>query len=137
LIVIIIMVGLLAATATVKYGSYASSANVRTALDQVAADLRFIQCRAMAAYSSTPSAALRSATFSSGANTYNLGGQVKSLPSGVTLSISSPLTITFNSLGEYPMPNFPTATCSTLTLNCRGMTYSMRIYAVSGDVEAY
>jgi Tfp pilus assembly protein FimT len=132
LIVIIIMVGILAAVVAMKSGFLTSGPNVRIALDQVVGDLRFIQCRAMAAYSSTPTAALRSATFLNGANTYNLGGQVKSLPSGVTVSIGSALTVTFNSLGEYN-----TTANGVLTLRSGGSTGSIMIYMTSGDVEAY
>ena len=124
LIVIIVIAGILAATVGMKYGSYASGTNLRTAIDQVASDLRFIQCRAMAGFYST------TVTFQTGASTYNLAGQVKTLPSGVT--ISSGLTVTFNSLGEYN-----TTTNGDLTLNSRGSTGSVRIYATSGDVEAY
>jgi Tfp pilus assembly protein FimT len=124
LIVVIIIVGILAAIVGMKSGWLTSGTNLRMALDQVAGDLRFIQCRAMAGFYST------TVTFQTGANTYNLAGQVKTLPSGVT--ISSGLTVTFNSLGEYQ-----TTTNGALTLNSRGMTNSVKIYAVSGDVEAY
>jgi prepilin-type N-terminal cleavage/methylation domain-containing protein len=127
LIVVILIVGIVAATAGMKYGSFATSTNLRTALDQVAADLRFIQCRAMAGFYST------TVTFQTGASTYNLSGQAKTLPSGVT--ISSGLTVTFNSLGEYYNPS--TTADAILTLNSRGSTGSVKIYATSGDVEAY
>ena len=130
LIVIIIMVGVLAATVSMKFGSLASGTNLRTAIDQVAGDLRFLQCRTMAVYSGTPPTTLRSVTFLTGGTTYDLGGQVKSLPSGVT--INSPLTVTFNSLGEYA-----STADGTLTLKSGSMTYSIKIYAVSGNVEAY
>jgi prepilin-type N-terminal cleavage/methylation domain-containing protein len=130
LIVVVFMVGLVAVTAGMKYGSFGSSANLRTAIDQVAGDLRFLQCRTMAVYSTTPPPTLRSVTFPAGGTTYNLGGQVKSLPTGVTMSISPGLTVTFNSLGEC-------TTGAILTLNSRGSTGSVKIYAISGDVEAY
>ena len=136
LIVIIIMVGIVTATVAMKYGSFSASTNLRMAIDQVAADLRFIQCRAMAAYSGTPSVASRSATFLNGANTYNLGGQIKSLPSGVSINNTSntDLTVTFNSLGEYN-----TTIDAALTLNFHGSTAtgSVKISAISGNVEAY
>ena len=66
LIVIIIMVGVLAATVGMKFGSLASGTNLRTAIDQVAGDLRFVQCRAMAVYYTTPAPTLRSVTFLAG-----------------------------------------------------------------------
>ncbi len=133
LIVIIIMVAILAAIAGMKYGSFAKSANLRTAIDQVAADIRFLQSRTMATMAYTTGVTYtNTVSFPAGGTTYNLGGQVKSLPSGVTLSIASTLTVTFNSLGEYN-----TTTNGTLTLNSRGSTGSVKIYATSGDVEAY
>lgn len=130
LIVIIVIVGVLAATVGTKFGPLAYRMDLRTAIDQVAGDLRFLQCRAMAVYSTTPPTTLRSGTFLAGGTTYNLGGQAKMLPSGVT--INSGLTVTFNSLGEYP-----STTDAFLTLNSRGLTGSIKIYAISGDVEAY
>ena len=129
LIVIIIMVGILAAVVGMKYGSFTASGNLRTAADQVAADLRFLQSRSMASLYSTGTV-ISIATFPAGASTYNLGGQVKSLPAGVI--ISNALTVTFNSLGEYN-----TTTDATLMLNSRGSTGNVKIYAISGDVEAY
>ena len=130
LIVVIIMAGILVATVGMRFGSLGSGTNLRVAIDQVAGDLRFVQCRAMAGYNTTPTATLRRVTFLAGGTTYDLGGQVKRLPSGVT--INSPLTVTFNSLGEYA-----STADSALTLKSGSMTYSIKIYAVSGNVEAY
>jgi type II secretory pathway pseudopilin PulG len=129
LVLVIVMAGALAVTVGIKFGSLGSSANLRTAIDQVAGDLRFLQCRAMASLYSTGTV-INVVTFPSDANTYNLGGQVKSLPTGVI--ISNGLTVTFNSLGEYN-----TTTDAVLRLNSRGSTGSVKIYAISGDVEAY
>jgi type II secretory pathway pseudopilin PulG len=130
LVLVIVMAGALAVTVGIKFGSLGSSANLRTAIDQVAGDLRFLQSRTMAVYSTAPPPTLRSVTFPAGGNTYNLGGQEKRLPSGVT--ISSGLTVTFNSLGEYPY-----ATNAVVVLNSRGLTGGITIYAISGDVEVY
>ena len=130
LIVVIVMVGLLAATAAVKFGNITSTSNLRTAMDQVAADLRFLQCRTIANMSSTGATYTNTASFPAGANTYFLGGQVKNLPVGVT--INNGLNVTFNSLGEYQ-----TNANGTITLNSRGVTGSIKIYAVSGEVETY
>ncbi len=131
LIVVIVMIGALAATVSVTYGPLASSVGLRTAVDQVAGDLRFLQSCAMASYNSTGGqCASRSGTFPTGQRTYNLGGQIKSLPPGVT--ISSGATVTFNSLGEYA-----STTDTTLTFKYGNATSSVKIYAVSGDVEAY
>ena len=130
LVLVMIMAGVLAATVGMKSGWLTSGSNLRTAIDQVAGDLRFLQSRTMAVYEGTPSPTLRSVTFPAGGKTYNLGGQVKSLPSGVT--INSGLTLTFNSLGEYNA-----GTDATLTLNSGGLTRTIKIYAISGDVEAY
>ena len=129
LIVIIVVVGVLAATVAVKFGPLAYRTNLRMAIDQVAGDLRFLQCRAMASLYTTGTVS-NTVSFPTGGTTYNLGGQEKRLPSGVT--INSGLTVTFNSLGEYP-----SATDATVTLNSRGLTGSIKIYAISGDVEAY
>jgi prepilin-type N-terminal cleavage/methylation domain-containing protein len=132
LIVVMVMVGVLAATVGMKSGWLTSGTNLRRAIDQVAGDLRFIQCRTMAVYSGTAVPTLRSVTFPAGGTTYNLGGQVKSLPSGVTMSISPGLTVTFNSLGEYQ------ATANTnLVLKSGSLTGGITIYAISGNVEAY
>ena len=133
LIVVIVLVGLLAVVASMKSGWLTSGSNLRMALDQVASDLRFLQCRTMATMSST-GAYTNTASFASGANTYYLGGQVKNLPSGVT--ISNALTVTYNSLGEYYNTTV-NPTDAILTLNSQGLTGTIKIYAVSGDVEAY
>jgi prepilin-type N-terminal cleavage/methylation domain-containing protein len=130
LIVVMVMVGVLAATVGMKSGWLTSGTNLRMAIDQVAGDLRFIQCRTMATMAYTGASYTNTVSFPAGANTYNLGGQAKSLPSGVT--ISSGLTVTYNSLGEY----YP-GTDAILTLNSRGLTGSIKIYAISGNVEAY
>ncbi len=129
-LVMVIILGILVATAAVKYGAYATTANLRTAVDQVAADLRFLQCRTMANMSSTGATYTNTAFFPTAGKTYLLGGEVKRLPSDVT--ISNGLTVTFNSLGEYQA-----TTNGTLTFGSNGRTYSIVIYAVSGDVEAY
>ncbi len=130
---IIIMVGILAAIAGMKSGWLTSGYNLRMAMDQVAGDLRFLQCRTMATMAYTGASYTNTVLFPAGETTYYLGGQVKSLPSGVTLSINSPLTVTFNSLGEYN-----TTANGTLTLKSGGSTYSIQIYATSGNVvEAY
>ena len=125
LIVVVVMAGVLAVAIGMNYGPLASSANLRTAVDQVVGDLRFLQSRAMATLTTF------TASFPAGTNTYNLGGQTKSLPSGVTISNGSGLTVTFNSLGEYP-----NAGDAAITLNSRGTTSSVIIRGISGDVEA-
>ena len=96
LIVIIVMVGILAAVVGMRSGWVTSGTNLRMAIDQVAGDLRFLA--APWPLWLTRRNVHEPGTFPNGANTYNLDGQVKSLPSGVT--ISSGLTVTFNSLGE-------------------------------------
>jgi prepilin-type N-terminal cleavage/methylation domain-containing protein len=130
LVVVMVMVGVLAATVGMKSGWLTSGTNLRMAIDQVAGDLRFIQCRTMAVYSTAPPTTLRSATFPAGGNTYNLGGQEKRLPSGVT--INAGLTVTFNSLGEYQA-----AANTNLVLKSGSLTGGITIYAISGNVEAY
>jgi len=130
LITIIVMVGILSTVVGMKSGWLTSGSNLRMALDQVAGDLRFLQCRAMATMAYTGATYTNTASFPNGANTYYLGGQVKSLPSRVT--VSSGLTVTYNSLGEYN-----TTTDAILTLKSQGVTGSIKIYAVSGNVEAY
>ena len=132
LIVITLVIGILAVTIGMKFGPLAYKTNLRTAIDQVAGDLRFLQCRTMAVYSATAYPTLRSVTFPAGGTTYDLGGQAKSLPSGVTINVIGGLTVTFNSLGEYA-----STADAILTLNSRGQTSTIKIYAVSGDVEAY
>ena len=86
LIIIVVLVGILAATVSVKYGSYSSTMNLRTAIDQVANDLRFLQCRTMGTMDYTSGAYTNTASFLTGGTTYYLGGQVKTLPSGVTIA---------------------------------------------------
>ena len=126
MIVIIVMVGVLATTAGVKWETFGASINLRLGVDQVAADLRFLQARAMASLYSTGTV-INVATFPAGANTYNLGGDIKSLPSGWT--INSNLTVTFNSLGECN-----TTTNATLTPKSGSYQGSVQIYATSGDL---
>jgi type II secretory pathway pseudopilin PulG len=132
LIVVVVMIGVLAVAIGMNYGPLASSANLRTAVDQVAGDLRFLQSCAMASYANAgPSRCpSRQVTFLFGRNTYNLDGQIRNLPSGVT--INNGLTVTFNSLGEYT-----NAVDAAITLNSRGATSSVIIRAISGDVETY
>jgi Tfp pilus assembly protein FimT len=130
LLVLVVIIGVLAATVGMKSGWLTSGSNLKMAIDQVAGDLRFLQSRTMAVYSTAPPATLRSVTFPAAGSTYDLGGQSKSLPSGVT--INNGLTVTFNSLGEYN-----STTDATLTLNSGGLTRTIKIYAISGDVEAY
>ncbi len=109
-----------------------SGSNLRLAIDQVAGDLRFVQCRTMATLDYTSGTYTNTVSFPAGANTYYLGGQVKSLPSGVT--ISSGLTVTYNSLGEY-VPTTTNPPYAVLTLNSQGLTGSIKIWATSGNVE--
>jgi hypothetical protein len=107
--------------------------NLRIAIDQVAGDLRFLQTRTMATMAYTTGTYTNTASFPAGANTYYLGGQVKNLPSGVT--IQNGLTVTFNSLGEYY--NTSTTADAYLVLKSGGSPSTITIHAISGDVEAY
>ena len=138
LIVVIVMVGLVAAVVGMKSGWLTSSSNLREALDQVAGDLRFLQTRTMATMAYTGGTYTNTASFPKGGTTYYLGGQVKSLPAGVTLSIGGTLTVTFNSLGEYQQtagdPLY--GQDAVLTLNSKGLPGSITIHHLSGDVEA-
>jgi hypothetical protein len=129
LIIITVMAGVLAATVSMKSGWLISGYNLKMAIDQVAGDLQFLRAKAMATYTD------RGGTFPTGGTAYNLDGQVKSLPSGVT--ISSGLTVTFNSLGEYPPSWWPTPADTTLILQSGTLVSNIIIHAISGDVEAY
>ena len=133
LIVVVVMLGILVAFVGMKKGWLTSGSNLRLAIDQVAGDLRFVQCRTMATMAYTTGVTYtNTVSFPAGANTYYLGGQVKSLPSQVT--ISSGLTVTFNSLGEY-VPTTTNPPYAALTLNSQGATGSIKIWATSGNVE--
>jgi Tfp pilus assembly protein FimT len=131
LIVIIVVVGVLAATVAVKFGPLAYRTNLRMAIDQVAGDLRFLQCRAMASLYTTGTVS-NTVSFLAGYTAYTVCGQKKWLPDGVMINTNTGLTVTFNSLGEYP-----SATDAILTLNSGGLAYTIKIFAISGDVEAY
>jgi type II secretory pathway pseudopilin PulG len=139
LIVIMALVGVLVTTVGMKSGWLTSGPNLRMAIDQVAADLRFLQAQSMATMAYTGGNAV---SFANGGISYSLPmvlrqgttyvvvGQWKMLPSGVT--ISSGTTVVFNSLGEYTSNSD-----ANLVLKSGTVMGTVTIYATSGDVGAY
>ncbi len=137
-IVIIALIGILAATIGVRWTRMSATTNLALAIDQVVADLRFVQCQSAAtrAYAGGSTAVFPRAGNSyfvplvlRGAP-YVVRPQWKMLPSGVTINVPSTLTVTFNSLGECNAD-------ATLTLQSGNHTASILVHGVSGDVETF
>jgi len=129
LIVVMIIIGILAATVLprIDFGSTSSTASAAGAANMIASDIRYTQECAMATRAS------KTITFSSGANSYSFAltpnnlDPTGQLPSGVT---TTALTLTFNSLGE------PTAGGgSSVTVSAGGITRTITVTQYTGKVS--
>ncbi|HOJ43626.1 MAG TPA: prepilin-type N-terminal cleavage/methylation domain-containing protein [Syntrophorhabdaceae bacterium] len=119
LVIIIVVLGILAVAVLYKIGSFKSEAGGITAVDQVIADIQYTQMLAMS------QAGQKSITFTSGSNTYNVAGETKNMPGGVTAE--NTITFTFNSLGE-PI----SGAGQTVSISGR----QIKVWAITGKVEA-
>ncbi len=123
IIIVIIILGILAASIGYKISSMKSDTSGIVAVDQVMADIQYVQMKAMAVAQEGIPASQRSIVFT-GANSYTVAGENKTLPSG---TIASPaITITFNSLGE---PGI--ASDQIITVGGK----QIKIYAITGKAE--
>jgi prepilin-type N-terminal cleavage/methylation domain-containing protein len=122
-IMVIIIIGILASVLVYRL-NVSQGTGITVAADQLIADIQYIQARAMG------TGAPQSITFTVGSGTYNLPGEPKGLPGGITV-ISTTLSgnsLTFNTLGE---PLFG-ATDRTITLSG---SRTLTVYAITGKVE--
>lgn len=122
-IMVILIIGILASALMYRYNpSQDTGATVAT--DGLIADIQYVQARAMAAGTQ------QSISFAVGSNIYNLPGDQKRLPDGITVTGTTlpGNTLTFNTLGE-----------PTFGINDRAITLAgprtITIYAITGKVE--
>ncbi len=119
LIIVIVTLGILAAAVLYKVGTFKSDATSVTAIDQVIADIQYVQILAMS------KAEQKSISFTANSNTYNVSGETKQLPGDA--KAENNITFTFNSLGE------PVAGGGqTVTIAGR----QIKVWQITGKVEA-
>ena len=131
LIVVMIIIGILAATVLPKidFGSTSSTASAAGAANMIASDIRYAQEWAMANRIS------KSVAFTNGSSTYTFSPVSSGMdPSGqlqsVGATISTTVTFTFNSLGE------PTAGGgSFVTVSTGGVTRTITVTQYTGKVS--
>ncbi|OPY79710.1 MAG: hypothetical protein A4E64_00354 [Syntrophorhabdus sp. PtaU1.Bin058] len=121
LIIVMMVLSVLVVSIGFKMNTATGKANV--AADQLIADIRYVQVRAMGMGTS------QGITFTIGSDTYTAGGEQKNLPGNVAVTGTSfGNTLTFNSLGE---PTFGTGS-GTIDLS-GGRTIT--IYGITGKTE--
>ena len=121
LIIVMLVLGMLVFSISLKMNVESSKASV--AADQLIADIRYVQVRAMGMGTS------QSMTFTIGSGTYTAGGEQKNLTGSVTvLGTSFGNTLTFNSLGE------PTFGASDGTIDLSG-DRTITICGITGKSE--
>ncbi|MDY6863948.1 MAG: type II secretion system protein [Thermodesulfobacteriota bacterium] len=91
IVVVLGIIGVLAAVATVRFTS-TSTISVRASADMIQSDIRYTQTQAMTVN------APKSINFIAGSDSYMVDSDTRELPSGVTISVGR--LYTFNSLGE-------------------------------------
>lgn len=123
IIIVIIILSILAASIGYKISSMKSDTSGIVAVDQVIADIQYVQMKAMAVAEESIPASKRNIVFT-GTNTYTVAGENKTLPTGTTASPA--LTITFNSLGEPDL-----ASDQVITVGGK----QIKIYAITGKAE--
>ena len=125
-IMVIIIIGVLA-SALVYRLNVSQGTGVTVAADQLIADIQYIQARAMGV------GVQQSISFTVGSGVYNVPGEQKRLPDGITVSGATlpgnPPTLTFNTLGE---SMFFGNSDRTITL---AGSRTLTIYAITGKVE--
>jgi len=122
-IIVIIIIGILASVLVYRL-NVSRGTGITVAADQLIADIRYIQAKAMG--TGVP----QSITFTVGSGTYNLPGEPKRLPGGITV-ISTTLpdnSLTFNTLGEPAFGN----TDRTITLSG---SRTLTVYGITGKVD--
>jgi len=119
LIIVIVALAILAAAVFYKVGTFKSDATSITAVDQVIADIQYVQMLAMS------KAEKRSISFTANSNTYNAAGESKELPRDV--KAENTITFTFNSLGEPTEGGNQTVTIAGKQI---------KVWAITGKAEA-
>jgi len=118
LIIVIVVLGILAVAILYRFGSITSDASATVAVDQVIADIQYVQILAMS------QSAQKSISFTAGSDSYNVAGEIKKIPGGLTAE--NTITFTFNSLGE------PTTGGSqTLIIGNK----QIKVWAITGKAE--
>jgi prepilin-type N-terminal cleavage/methylation domain-containing protein len=116
-IVVVIIIGILVVSIGHRFFSTSETSTV-AGVDQVIADIQYVQTIAMGTM------APKSISFTSGSGSYNMAGEVRTLPGNAT--VSTTITFTFNSLGE------PTAGGDqTIAIGSK----QIKIWAITGKVE--
>jgi len=125
LVMVLAVMGILAASIVYRLNQTSDNA-VTVAADQLEADIRYTQMKAMG------TGTQQSILFTVGSVTYIISGEPgqKTLPGGVAVTSTTfpGNTLTFNTLGE------PTFGASDHTLTLRG-TRTLRVYWITGEVE--
>ena len=122
-IMVILIIGILSSILIYRYNlSPATGATVAT--DGLIADIQYTQAKAMAA------GAQQSISFAVSSGFYNLPGEQKRLPDGITVTGTTlpGNVLSFNTLGE---PTFGNSDRSITLAGSRTLT----IYAITGKVE--
>ena len=125
-IMVIVIIGILATAILYRFNTSVGTATI-VAADQLVADIQYVQARAMGV------GVQQNISFTVGSGIYNLPGEQKRLPDGITVSGATlpgnPPTLTFNTLGE-PM-YFGNSDRTIMLAGSRALT----IYAITGKVE--
>lgn len=119
LIIVIVVLGILAVAIVYRFGSIGIDTSAIVAVDQTIADIQYTQILAMS------QAAQKSISFTSGSDSYNVAGEIKKLPGGVTAG--NTITFTFNSLGEPASGGGQTVTIGERQI---------KVWAITGKAEA-
>lgn len=119
LIIVIIVLGILAAAVVYKFGSMKSDTASIAAVDQVIADIQYVQMLAMS------QATQKSISFTANDNSYTVAGQTKRLPGDV--KAENTIEFKFNSLGE-PVDGGN----QTVTIGGK----QIKVWAITGKAEA-
>lgn len=122
-IMVILIIGILSSILIYRY-NLSPATGVTVATDGLIADIQYTQARAMAA------GAQQSISFAVGSGIYNLSGEQKRLPDGITVTGTTlpGNVLSFNTLGE---PTFGNSDRSITLAGSRTLT----IYAITGKVE--
>ncbi|HOV89449.1 MAG TPA: type II secretion system protein [Syntrophorhabdaceae bacterium] len=123
LIIVIVTLGILASAVLYKVGTFKSDATSIAAVEQVIADIQYVQMLAMSKVDQGDQK--RSIDFESGSNFYYVAGERKQLPGGA--KAENTVTFTFNSLGEPTKGGNQTVTIAGKQI---------KVWAITGKAEA-
>jgi prepilin-type N-terminal cleavage/methylation domain-containing protein len=122
-IMVILVIGILASMLVYRY-NLTQDTGATVASDELIADIQYVQAKAMAAGTQ------QSISFTVGSGVYNMAGEQKRLPDGITVTGTSlpGNVLTFNTLGEPMFGN------SDRTITLAG-SRMFTIYAITGKAE--